>query len=852
MYKVIHIVPEISDGGGPGGYAFRLMKANKEFPIQGYKIFFGTVNLKKIYIDNWKLSLKDFYKISDFSSLSLWDYGNTLYKISDFPISALLNYDIVVVHNTIIAGQLLNYRSNNIFVIMSHSPTPVYAEIAAGFDPYMCSAEECMKEPIISKMIQNEMQILQSVDFILVPCLLSLEGYRSFLGEKFKEIFSYDRVIECLTGTQVPKITETRERWRNKLKIFKSDLMGLWIGRDHCHRGFDLLVSAFDIIQKRGLNNIKIVCAGINRYINNNLVCLGYVKDIGGLLSAADFFINTDRYSYFNLSCLEAISMGKPLVLTKAGGNKELKKILNSIELVECEPDSIADGILRLISNVSFYEKIRQSHEIYEKIFSPKAFCKQHEKAYNEMFSKLRKYHRSISKIKNRRSNLSILHTVEFYYPHIGGSEIVVQQISERLVKRGHHVEVATTKLPERNFKELNGVKIHEFEIAGNLAYGFTGKDVQRYQDFLINHSADLMMNYAAQQWATDIAFTVMETLKNKKVNIIAPCGYSALQDARTLRWPHFSTYFNQIIPFVIPLYDAAIYHSSMYKDHEFAQLHGFQNSVIIPNGVDEEEFTKKTEIDFRAKYDIKTIYMGICVANFYREKGHDRVIEAVRQMNRKDFTLVFIGKEGDNLEFLKKEASGLNIIFLVNIPREDTVAAFHAADIFLLGSYVEACPLVIIEAKASKTPFVSTDVGNVKEWKGGIVCKPEELAENANRLLDNESLRKQLSEEGYKEWREKLTWDSIVDKYEQLYLKLYKDKENPYLNYRKDARSERKFLFDNLQKNFRDVPSLINLAEIELKNANYKKARNLLIATLALDPENITAKKLLEKLNNG
>ncbi len=51
------------------------------------------------------------------------------------------------------------------------------------------------------------------------------------------------------------------------------------------------------------------------------------------------------------------------------------------------------------------------------------------------------------------------------------------------------------------------------------------------------------------------------------------------------------------------------------------------------------------------------------------------------------------------------------------------------------------------------------------------------------------------------------------------------------------------------LQKDFRHVPSFINLAEIEIENSNYKKAQNLLIAALTLDPENNNAKKLLEKL---
>jgi glycosyltransferase involved in cell wall biosynthesis len=110
---------------------------------------------------------------------------------------------------------------------------------------------------------------------------------------------------------------------------------------------------------------------------------------------------------------------------------------------------------------------------------------------------------------------------------------------------------------------------------------------------------------------------------------------------------------------------------------------------------------------------------------------------------------MVFIGKEGALLDKLKALASGLKVLFLVNIPREDTVAAYHSADIFIFGSYIEASPLVIIEAKASKTPFVTTDCGNVREWKGGIVCNADDMSVNVNKILNDKSLRKGLAEEG-------------------------------------------------------------------------------------------------------
>ena len=443
--------------------------------------------------------------------------------------------------------------------------------------------------------------------------------------------------------------------------------------------------------------------------------------------------------------------------------------------------------------------------------------------------------------VRNKlNKRLNILHTIEFYYPHIGGAEIVIQQLSERLIKRGHFVSVATSKLPERIVNEINGVNIVEFDIKGSLSNGVVGSDIAKYQNFIAYNPADIMMNYAAQQWATDITFSVIGKIYNNRINIIAPCGYSALKDSKTLRWPNFKQYFNEFIPKVIPLYDSAIYHSTSYQDYQFANEHKFTNSVVIPNGVAEEEFNSNSHINFRQKYKIKNKFMGLCVANYYKDKGHEIIIRSLNEIARTDFTVVFIGKNGEELNYLKKISKNLDVLFLQDISREDTVAAFHQADIFLFGSHIEAFPLVILEAKASKTPFVSTNCGNVKELKGGIVCEENAFGSSINYLLDNDSIRENLGLEGYFEWKEKFTWESIVDKYEELYIRLYYDK---FVNQKK---SRVDLIQSQLQQNYKDVNSYIQIAKILFNNKHLIEAQNYLEDALELDVNNLEANKLL------
>ncbi|MBI1746643.1 MAG: glycosyltransferase [Acidobacteria bacterium] len=357
---------------------------------------------------------------------------------------------------------------------------------------------------------------------------------------------------------------------------------------------------------------------------------------------------------------------------------------------------------------------------------------------------------------------MKILHTVQLYYPNLGGSEEVVKQLSERLVARGHTVTVATAVDSRRSFAAWNGVAIKGFRISGNATRGLDG-DVQPYVDFLRQNDCDVMMNYAAQIWSTDLAFPLLNTLKCKKVFV--PCGYSALHDSQ------YRQYFSAL-PQYLRQYDRVVHLSPNYRDAQFSQAHGLQNSIIIPNGAAEEEFLTPA-LGFRQRYGIGTKYMILCVANHYQLKGHGEAIRWFGSLNPKEATLVIIGQPVAGecyTDCSAQAAAAANVRLLADVPREWVVSAYKEADLFLLGSQVECFPLVILEAMAAKTPFLSTNVGNVAELSGGIVSRPENMVAHLQGLLDNAAQRRELGEAGHREWLAKYTWTKVVDQYENLY----------------------------------------------------------------------------------
>lgn len=370
---------------------------------------------------------------------------------------------------------------------------------------------------------------------------------------------------------------------------------------------------------------------------------------------------------------------------------------------------------------------------------------------------------------------MRILFTIEHYFPQIGGAEEVVKKVAERLSKRGHRVTVATSYVAERTYQAFNGVKIASFNIQGNRAKGISG-EIKKYKNFLIASDFDVVCNYAAQSWSTDLTFEVLDQIKAKKV--LLPCGYSGL--ALWSKRPFYWNYFRKL-PVYLKKYDHIIYHSANYIDKAYGDKHGIKCYSIIPNGIDLDEMQSHVMM-FREYYNISTEYMLLNVSNHYKLKGHSFIIRAFNMINKDDVTLVIIGnkilgRRGCNGRCEDAASKNQRILLLNNVQREHVVSAFNEADIFVFGSKVECFPLVILEvleAMSVGLPFLSTDVGCVKDMQGGmIVSSPKEMSIRIAELLSDGNLRHKLGAKGEKECLSKYTWETVVNRYEDIFLNL-------------------------------------------------------------------------------
>jgi len=420
-------------------------------------------------------------------------------------------------------------------------------------------------------------------------------------------------------------------------------------------------------------------------------------------------------------------------------------------------------------------------------------------------------------------ASLRILHTVEFYHPSVGGMQEVVRQLSERLSRRGHDVTVATSRLDGRAEDVLNGVRIREFDVSGNLVEGMKG-DVSGYRKFLKAGGFDVMTNFAAQQWATDAAIGMLETIPARKVFV--PTGFSRLYEHR------YRDYFRSMKEWM-RRYDVNIFLSASYRDAVFARENGVENRVLIPNGAGEDEFLHDHGIDIRKRLGIPPdAFLLLHVGSHTGSKGHREALEIFRKANILNTVFLLAGNEMGGCEnTCRATAAKLNAskgfrvagkrVIVDFLPREETVAAFREADLFLFPSNVECSPLVLFEAVASGTPFLSTDVGNAVEiagWTSGGIILPTDKGEERDqeeasilrrvqrhahsilkffparippghsrarigesavlleRIHGDPNRRKRMGQVGRKAWEDRFTWEKIAVSYERVYAALMEE----------------------------------------------------------------------------
>lgn len=239
----------------------------------------------------------------------------------------------------------------------------------------------------------------------------------------------------------------------------------------------------------------------------------------------------------------------------------------------------------------------------------------------------------------------------------------------------------------------------------------------------------------------------------------------------------------------------------SEIQKNELTQQHKIckKNKVaVVPLGFDLSRFQEGYELkrnDFRTHYLLEEdeIAIGI-IGRLVPIKNHRLFLEAINQLLKKTTkkVRVFIigdGEEKENLtqyckelmldltEFNKQKKKA-TITFTSWVKNVDWANA--GLDIIALSSLNEGTPVSLIEAQAANNPIVTTNVGGVENVvlkdKTGFIVPSEnvnDFAEALLKLVENDVLRKQMSEKGWEFVKEKFHYERLVNDMRELYFSL-------------------------------------------------------------------------------
>lgn len=354
-----------------------------------------------------------------------------------------------------------------------------------------------------------------------------------------------------------------------------------------------------------------------------------------------------------------------------------------------------------------------------------------------------------------------------------GGVEIVVEELSTRLVKLGNKVDVYNRKgknVQDKNadkenkkIKEYNGVKIITIPTINKK-----GIDAFLYSFFasiraLFGHYD--VLHYHAEG---SCAMLWIPHLFHKKI-IVTIHGL----DWQRSKWGGFATkYIKYGEKCAVKYADQIIVLSENVKKY-FKDTYN-RETVFVPNGI-EKPTIKKANI-IKNKYDLNKDDYILFLARIVPEKGLDDLIDAYEKI-KTDKKLVIAGgasHTNDYLEHIKeKTKNNKNIIMTGFVQGDELDELYSNAYLYCLPSHIEGMPISLLEALSYGRNVLISDIDeNIQvaekyamTFKMGDVSdltnKLEACIEGKNRYNDNEIQEYVLN---------KYSWDDVVEKTMKIY----------------------------------------------------------------------------------
>ncbi|MEH3132868.1 MAG: glycosyltransferase family 4 protein [Mycolicibacterium neoaurum] len=211
----------------------------------------------------------------------------------------------------------------------------------------------------------------------------------------------------------------------------------------------------------------------------------------------------------------------------------------------------------------------------------------------------------------------------------------------------------------------------------------------------------------------------------------------------------------------------------------------GLAETTVIPNGIDTDGWPFATRRPHDGAPEL--LFFG----RLEYEKGvHDAIAALPRIRRTHPGTTLTIAGDGTQLDFLTAQARKHKVLkatkFIGRVDHEGLVRLLHRADVAVLPSHYEPFGIVALEAAATGTPLVTSNIGGLGEavidGVTGVSCPPRDvpaLADAVRRVLDDPTAAQQRALAA----RDRLgdfSWPNVADHTAQVYLSAKRGERQP------------------------------------------------------------------------
>lgn len=349
-----------------------------------------------------------------------------------------------------------------------------------------------------------------------------------------------------------------------------------------------------------------------------------------------------------------------------------------------------------------------------------------------------------------------------------GGVEIVVEELSTRLVQNGHKVVVYNRKgknVQDKNadkdnkkLKEYKGIKIITIPTINKkgidaLLYSFFASIAVLFKKYDVIH-------YHAEG---SCAMLWIPKLFKKKI-VVTIHGL----DWQRSKWGGFATKYIKFGEKMAAKYADKIIVLSKGVQKYFKDTYN-RDTTFIPNGVNKPIIREPNII--KEKYNLEKDEYILFLARIVPEKGLHYLIEAFKQIDTNKKLVIAGGASHTNnyLEEIKKLAKQDNRIIMTGfIQGEELEELFSNCFLYCLPSDIEGMPLSLLEAMSYGCNCLISNIEEsvqVTEEYATVFKKSDtqDLREKLEEIVKNKNV-KYSKKEIYDYILKKYNWDRVVE----------------------------------------------------------------------------------------